>query len=351
MPENLTAAASDQFLPRSASHGGPALDVGSWLPERVNIVEVGLRDGLQNQDTVLSTDDKLALLDDLYAAGVREIQLTSFVRPQKVPQMADAEALCEAVLGAGDRFPEVEFSGLALNLRGVQRAAACGLKKVDLSLSASDSHSKRNAGMSIAEAEPRLLASIAAAKDAGLKVRGGVQCAFGCGATRADDRYYDEVVRLAASIAATGVSELALADSAGLADPLSVERLLVRVRAEIGDLPLVLHLHDTRGLALANVYAAMRQGVQRFDTAFGGLGGCPFISGASGNVATEDVINLLDGLGVGHGLALEQVCQVSEIASSKLGVDMPSVVYRLWQRQRLSGPRNAAAAKDVTAHA
>ena len=320
-------------------------DDANPLPGRVDLVEVGLRDGLQNQSRTLATADKLLLLDGLVAAGIREIQLTSFVHPDRVPQMADAEALCEAVLdgqerpasadgGSGGRFADVAFSGLALNLRGVQRLAAAGLQRVDLSLSASDSHGRRNAGMSREAAERHLLDAVAAAHDLGLSVRGGMQCAFGCGGEVADDAYLDEVVRLSASIAAAGVTELALADSAGLATPLDVERLLRRVRFEVGELPLVLHLHDTRGLALANFYVALRQGVTRFDTAFGGLGGCPFIPGATGNVATEDVVNLLDMLGVASGIDVDRVCSVSQAAESMLAVELPSTIYGLWRRTR-----------------
>lgn len=304
----------------------------SALPVQVDLVEVGLRDGLQNQPVTLTTAQKLDLLDGLVRAGVREIQLTSFVHPERVPQLADAEALCVAALGDA-RHEGVSFSGLALNLRGVQRAAAAGLRRVDLSLSASDAHSRRNAGMSLAEAERQLLTTVAAAHDLGLSVRGGVQCAFGCGADRADQRYEDEVVRLAARIAEAGVRELALADSAGLADPAAVERLLLRVRAACGELPIVLHLHDTRGLGLANLYAALRLGVTRFDTSFGGLGGCPFIPGATGNVASEDVVNLLGAMGVATGVDLGGLCLVSETAADLLGADLPSAIFALWRRQ------------------
>lgn len=321
----------------------------TWLPERVDLVEVGLRDGLQSQPRTLSTDLKLELLTGLLDAGLTRVQVASFVHPGKVPQMADAEVLVA-------RLPEREgvvYSGLALNRRGVERAAAAGLRYVDVSLSASEEHSRRNAGMGLAEAEEHLLATIAFARERGMGVRGGVQCAFGCGM---DDVPLERVVRLAARIAASGVEELAIADSAGLADPLSVERLVNAVKDAAPGVPLVLHLHDTRGLGIANLMAALRQGVTRFDTAFGGLGGCPFIPGATGNVATEDVASLLERMGVRTGVDVDAVCRVSARAKEALEAEMTSRIFALWERGQgaaaggpggspaASGPANGTAA-------
>jgi hydroxymethylglutaryl-CoA lyase len=267
---------------------------------------------------VLPTERKLALLRGLIDAGVRRIQVASFVHPVRVPQMADAEALCAGLPPA----PGVIYSGLALNRRGVERAAAAGLTHVDASLSASDPHSRRNSGMGLVEARDKLMDTIAEAQRLGLRVRGGVQCAFGC-----DDGPVplERVVELARAIAGQGVVELALADSTGVADPLQMERVLEAVTREVlepaGHLPLVLHLHDTRGLGLANVLTALQHGVTRFDTAFGGLGGCPFIRGATGNVATEDTVHLLDALGVASGVDLEGVAAVSAAAERWLRGD------------------------------
>lgn len=306
-----------------------------WLPERVELVEVGLRDGLQNQPRTLPTEVKLELLAGLLDAGLKRVQVASFVHPGKVPQMADAESLAEAL-------PEREgvvYSGLALNRRGVERAAAAGLRHVDVSLSASDAHSRRNAGMGLEEAERHLLATIALARELGLGVRGGVQCAFGCGM---DEVPLERVARLVARVAAAGVEELAVADSAGLADPVAVERVVAAVRAAAPGVPLVLHLHDTRGLGLANLMAGLRAGVTRFDTAFGGLGGCPFIPGAAGNVATEDAVNLLARMGVETGVDLDAVCRVSARAAEALGVTLDSRVFALWQRGRAAVPHGAA---------
>lgn len=324
-PPDATGAGSPS--PGSRRRSRAAEDRPSWLPGRVELVEVGLRDGLQNQPRTLTTAVKLELLEGLLDAGLRRVQVASFVHPGKVPQMADAEDLVRALPAREG----VVYSGLALNRRGVERAAAAGLRHVDVSLSASDAHSRRNAGMGLAEAEEHLLATIALARELGLSVRGGVQCAFGCGT---DEVPLERVARLAARIAAAGVEELAVADSAGLADPLAVERVVAAVREAAPDVPLVLHLHDTRGLGIANLMAGLRAGVTRFDTAFGGLGGCPFIPGAAGNVSTEDVASLLERLGVATGVDVAAVCRVSARAAEELGVGMDSRIYALWRRER-----------------
>lgn len=312
--------------PTSSSPSAAADARPAWLPKRVELIEVGLRDGLQNLPRTLATEHKLELLGGLLDAGLKRVQVASFVHPERVPQMADAEALCAAL----PQRQGVRYSGLALNRKGVERAAAAGLKHVDLSMSASEAHSRRNAGMGLEEAEAHLMSTIAAARGLGLRVRGGVQCAFGC--VEGDPVPLERVVRLAGAVAGAGVEEVAIADSAGTADPLRIERVIARVREVAGDIPLVLHLHDTRGLGLANLMAALRQGVTRFDTAFGGLGGCPFIPGATGNVATEDVAHLLAAMGVATGVDENAVCRVAARAKELLGEALPSRIFALWEK-------------------
>lgn len=324
----MTASAATRGPAGGASQASPS--VPAWLPDRVRLVEVGLRDGLQSLPVTLKTEEKLELLNGLLDAGLKRLQVVSFVHPKKVPQMADAEALVAAL-------PEREgvvYSGLVLNRRGVERAAASGLQHVDVSMSASEEHSRRNAGMSLADAEEQLLSNIALARELGLRVRSGVQCAFGCGM---DDVPLDRVVRLAGRIVDAGVEVVAIADSAGRADPLRMERLISAVRAAVGDQPLVLHLHDTRGLGIANLMAGLRAGVRRFDTSFGGLGGCPFIPGATGNVATEDVANLFASMGVETGVDLPALLRVTARAKELLGVPMNSRVFEVWERGGLEG--------------
>lgn len=299
------------------------------LPTAVRLVEVGLRDGLQSVATTLPTARKLVLLEALLEAGLRHIQVASFVNPSRVPQMADAEALSVALRPLAGSYPDATFSGLALNLRGVERLAAAGLRHVDISLSASEPHSQRNAGMSIAEATRQITRSIHVALEFGLGVRAGVQCVFG--SASGEEVPVERVSQLATALLEAGAGELALADSAGLADPLSLARTVEHVRTAIGDVPLTLHLHDTRGLGMANFVTALRLGVRSFDTAFGALGGCPFIPGAAGNIGTEDAVHLLAALGIDSGVDLAGVARVTRLAEGWLAQHMPSSIYQLVQ--------------------
>lgn len=302
------------------------------LPDHVELVEVGLRDGLQSQRRTLPTRLKLRLLEGLLDAGIARVQVASFVHPDKVPQMADAEALCAAL----PRRDGVVYSGLALNRRGVERAAAAGLTHVDLSYSGVDAHSRRNAGMPLAEAEAHVLATIRLARGMGLAVRAGLQCVFGC--LGEPGPATDRLRSMAERLVEAGAEELALADSAGNATPVQVEAALEALADLTPRVPLVLHLHDTRGAGLANLVTGLQHGVRRFDTAFGGLGGCPFIPGATGNIATEDTAHLLHGMGVDTGVDADVIAAVSALAEEALGVELPSRLYGLWKRRRESEP-------------
>ncbi len=318
------------------------------LPGSVRLVEVGLRDGLQSVQQVLPTERKLELIRVLARAGVTNIQVTSFVSPSRVPQMADAEQLCTRLPEVLERHPEVRFSGLALNPRGVERLAQAGLSSVDLSLSASEPHSRRNTGMGVKEAEQKIAGGVAAAKEIGLHVRAGVQCVFG---SEPGERVpVGHVVALASTLVQAGAAELALADSAGLADPQSLATVITEVQDVLGTTPLTLHLHDTRGLGMANLVTALRLGVTSFDTAFGGLGGCPFIPGAAGNVGTEDAVHLLDRLGVRTGIDIAAVARGSSLVEEWLGVAMPSRMYQAMSPHRVGagnpGHKEAPLAAD-----
>ncbi len=299
----------------------PFLDA---LPPRVEIVEVGPRDGLQ-REPVLSTEAKLILIQGLVDAGLRTIQVTAFVHPRWVPQMADAEEVCR-------RLPRVEgvvFTGLALNLRGVERAVeAGGIQAVDVSVSANEDHSRRNANRGVDQALAEMAQMVALARSHGLQVRGGIQCAFGY--RRPDDVSAERVRELADAILAMGVDQLAVADSAGLADPRTVVHRVGPLVERARPVPVVLHLHDTRGMGLANLLAGLACGVQAFDTAFGGLGGCPFIDGAAGNIATEDTVHMLHRMGIATGVNPVRVAQVSLQARGLLGrEELPSKIATL----------------------
>ena len=253
----------------------------------VVLEDQSLRDGLQFEQKILTLDEKLSLYRLLAAAGVKRIQVGSFVHPKVVPQMADTEDFIQTVR---DESPGVLISALVLNDRGLERALKCGLGHLSMSSSASYSHSLKNVKRPAAEAFAGLLELIRQAQAAGLQVRAGIQCAFGCvyeGAV-AEDR----VIEMAGRLAETGANELNLADTTGMANPLQVRRLVAKTRAAVPHLPISIHLHDTRGLGLANMLAAYEAGVNIFDVSAGGLGGCPFVKGASGNVAAEDAVNL-----------------------------------------------------------
>jgi len=276
------------------------------LPETVILTEVGLRDGLQSVAELVPSEAKLDAIQKLVDAGLKQVQVTSFVHPKWVPQMADAEEVCAGLPETED----VVFSGLVLNAKGVERASAAGLKRVDASISTSDTHSRKNANMGLDEALEHLKKMVALAIDAGMEVRGGLQSVWGC----VYDGYPpdERIVDMVSEVIDMGVIALSLADSTGMANPNSIKQALEKALPLCQDTPVVLHLHDTRGLGIANVVAAMEMGVDQFDTALGGLGGCPFIKGATGNIATEDTINLMNEIGIDTGVDLSKVAQTSK---------------------------------------
>lgn len=298
--------------------------MSTW-PPKATLVEVGPRDGFQAEAVPIPTDLKVWAIDALVEAGVRQIQVASFVHPERVPQMADADAVCARIA----RPPGVTTSGLALNVRGVERAALAGVDAVDVSISTNDAHSRRNANRSLAEARAMLADMIRVGREAGLEVRAGLQCVWGCGADGATS--LDRVRQQAEELLAEGVDQLSLADSTGEATPVSLERVLdvVAPLAEAAGVPVALHLHDTRGAGLANVATALRLGVTHFDTAFGGMGGCPFIPGATGNIPTEDTAAMLHGMGIETGIDIAAVAIVSRRLEQHVGHSLSGRVYSL----------------------
>jgi hydroxymethylglutaryl-CoA lyase len=297
--------------------------VQNGYPLRVTLFEVGPRDGFQFEKTLIPTDLKLEMVQGLVAAGLRNIQVTSFVNPRKVPQMADAEELVRRL----PKDPAVCFSGLVLNRVGLERACKSGLQAVEISVSASDSHSRRNTGMPLTVAVAQGQELIRTAVREGLRVRASVQCAFGC--VQEGPIAEDRVGQILAAFKASGAHSLALADTTGMATPPAIKRLLRRVLPATGTTPLTLHLHDTRGLGLVNLMAGLECGVTRFDTAFGGLGGCPFVQGAAGNIATEDTLYLLAALGVETGVDATAVARCSRRLAAFLGKTLAGKLYRL----------------------
>ncbi len=292
------------------------------FPKHVTLIEVGPRDGFQFEEKTVPTVLKLEIIMRLIDAGFKNIQVASFVHPGKVPQMADAETLLSSLAG----IPGVAFSVLALNMAGVQRAISSKLAHIEVSISASNRHSLNNTGMSADAALKMGLKMVALSKRHGMHVRAGIQCAFGSGYGEAISG--DQIAAMAKDLVTAGADELCLADTTGMATPLSIHQLLCSVRPMAGNLPIVLHLHDTRGLGLANVMTAMSCGVSHFDTAFAGMGGCPFIHGAAGNIATEDTLNLLASLNIETGLNLSKVAACSRDLDVFFGKHFPGKLYR-----------------------
>ena len=293
------------------------------MPQAVTLVEVGPRDGFQFETRVVPTERKLAVIARLAAAGLKAIQVASFVNPARVPQMADAERLVRG-LPADDG---VAYSALVLNRRGLDRAMACGVRTVEISLSASDTHSRKNTGMDRDEALRQGLAMIDRAVRAGLHVRAGVQCVFGCVYEGRMDaaRTADIVCRFADH----GAHSLSLADTTGMASPPTIRETLETVLPLAGRLPMALHLHDTRGLGLVNLNAALQLGIATFDTALAGMGGCPFVAGAAGNIATEDTVHFLDTLGIRTGVDHRRVGAVSRDLETFFQKAFPGRLHRL----------------------
>ena len=291
-------------------------------PDFVEICEVGPRDGFQFESKLIPTDLKVDAVKKLIESGIPRIQITSFVHPSRVPQMADAEEVVRAV---GSGYGCI-LSGLALNVRGVRRAADSGLKFVDLSIATNEKHGFDNANMSVQEGIVHADEMISEAHDRDLSVQLNLQTVWGY--QNPGDTSIEQVVKMATHFANRGLESFSLADSTGMANPDSIRAVINAVR-EATDVPLVLHLHDTRGLAIANVVAALEMGITRFDTSLGGLGGCPFIPGATGNVATEDVVNLLDQLGIKSGIKNGSVAAISREMAAFLGRPLSGKMYKL----------------------
>ena len=292
------------------------------MTRTIEFVEVGPRDGLQNEAVLVSTADKVELIRRAIAAGVRRIEVASFVNPSKVPQMADAEA----VVAALGKPAGVTRIGLVLNQRGAERALAAGVDQLGAVAVASDEFGVRNQGQNSAESVAEAARIIVLAKDAGVSAQVTIAAAFGCPFSGAVDPAH--VVRVAKALAQAGPTEIALADTIGVAVPAEVTALVTAVRAAIAPLPVRVHFHNTRGTGIANVWAAVQAGASVVDGSIGGLGGCPFAPGAAGNVASEDVAYMLERSGIATGLNLAQLVECAHWLGGVMGKDMPSMLSK-----------------------
>lgn len=282
------------------------------LPKRVSIVEVGARDGLQNEQLV-STQAKVDLIESLVNAGVNRIEAGSFVSPKWVPQMADSAEVFAHI----NRQQGVCYSALTPNIQGLERAIAAGANEVAIFGSASESFSQRNINCSIDESIERFIPVIEQAKANNLAVRGYVSCTLGCPYEGEID--IKQVARVAAKFYQLGVYEVSLGDTIGVGTPIKAQRMVEAVAANIPVEALALHFHDTYGQALANIFACLDTGITTIDSAVAGLGGCPYAKGASGNLATEDLVYMLHGLGIHTGIDLNLLASAGETISQALG--------------------------------
>ena len=300
------------------------------FPQQVKVVEVGPRDGLQNEATPISADDKISLIEKLADAGVNYIESGSFVSPKWVPQMGTSAEVFEKV----NRLDGVTYAALTPNLRGFEGALAVNADEVAIFGAASESFSQKNINCSIEESLERFAPIMEAAKEANIKVRGYVSCVLGC--PYEGDIDPEQVALVAEKLFKMGCYEVSLGDTVGVGNPASVTKMLEAVSARVPVEKLAVHFHDTYGQALANIYAALQVGVSVVDSAIAGLGGCPYAKGASGNVATEDVVYMLNGLDISTGIDFNKLLQAGWFISDKLGRAPVSKVSNAYLAQEKS---------------
>lgn len=301
------------------------------LPARVRIREVGPRDGLQNEDVVLSTAEKLRLIDMLGASGLREIEVGSFVRPQNVPQMADTAELFAALR----RRPGVVYSAIAPNVTGARRAVESGADAVQVFLSASESHNRSNVNMGVEQSLAGVADMAEIVRSAGRPFDAVLSVAFGC--PFEGDVPIERVLELCARLLDLGAQQLTLGDTTGMGHPALVQRVVLAFRERFPRQGLRLHLHSARGAGLANIFAALQVGVAEFDSSVGGVGGCPFAPGAPGNLCTEDLTHMLHEMGVETGLDLPALMGAARTLEQMLGHSVPSQTIKAGICKHLTG--------------
>ena len=297
------------------------------LPSRISLREVGPRDGLQNEDPVPASA-KIALIDQLATTGVSRIEAVSFVKAEAIPQMADADEVWAAVT----KDPAIRYSALAPNLRGARRALDAGFTEVEAVVSASDTHNRKNVNRGTAQSLDEIAVMIDEAHQRGATLQVVVATAWGC--PYEGDVPVERVLAVAGRAVADGADAISFGDTTGMATPRRVRDLVGSFRSRHPDVPLNLHFHNTRGTGLANVLAALELGVDDFDASVGGLGGCPYAPGASGNIATEELVYMVEDMGVGTGVDLAAMIEAAAAAERIVGRELPSQVLRAGPRTR-----------------
>ncbi len=297
------------------------------VPPDVSVYEVSLRDGLQNENSTVPLSGKLRLLDALVAAGLRRIEITSFVSPKWIPQLADADELAAALLRPPARYAnDVMLSALCPNAVGLERAKRGGIREIAVFVSASESHNRRNVNKTIAETLAAFDTMLAVAREAGIRARGYVSTVWGC--PYEGDVPIETSLAIAQRLIEMGCYQVSFGDTIGAGTPRLTQAIMKRALSEFSVDAIAMHMHDTRGTALANILIGLELGVRHFDASVGGLGGCPYAPGAAGNVATEDLVYMLHGMGVSTGIDLERLVEASLAAGSIVGRRLPGKVHQ-----------------------
>lgn len=300
------------------------------LPSSVRIVEVGARDGLQNQPSAVSTAHKVELIERLCNTGIKHIEAGAFVSPKWIPTMADSDKVMELV----NRQDDVVYSTLTPNIKGMEAALDAKASEVAVFISATESFSKRNTNCSIAEALARAMPVISLAKENNIRVRGYISCVLGC-PWEGDDVNQSKIADFTAQLLEMGCFEVSLGDTIGRGTPGKVKSLIAEITKQSDVSQIAAHFHNTYGQALANIYAALEMGVSVVDSSVAGLGGCPYAKGATGNVATEDVLYMLNGLGIETGVDIDKIVDVASFIQDTLGISIDSNASRAIMTKRL----------------
>lgn len=312
------------------------------LVKKIRLCEVGPRDGLQNEKNIVSTEDKIALIDELSRAGFPVIEVGSFVSPRAVPQMADTDEVFKGI----EKKEGVEYRALIANVKGVERAIACGCTKVKLNVSASVAHNLANLNRTPAQSVAGFQAAVDRAKEAGIGISGSISMAFGSPWDR--EIPLKDVKDIVDAYLSVGIREISLSGASGMAYPTQVYSICTEMRRQYPQVDWWLHFHNTRGLGIANILAGMQAGFSQFDSSFAGVGGCPFVPGAAGNVATEDVVHLCEEAGVETGIDLDRVMEVGRRVAQLVGHSTDSYLLRAGKSKDLIRELPAGQIKNQT---
>jgi hydroxymethylglutaryl-CoA lyase len=302
----------------------------NW-PDAVRIREVGPRDGIQSESAQVATEDKIALIDALANTGLRFIEAVSFVSPKAIPNMADAREVWSGI----DRKESVFYSALVPNKKGAEVAAELSADGMQVFIAASDSYNLRNLRRTTKESIPHIKEAADVARSAGIPVEGTISTAFGC--PYEGDIPPERVVEVSRWMLETGVESISYGDTTGMGTPRRVRDVIEALRAELPEIELNMHFHDTRGTGLANVLTALELGVDYFDASIGGMGGSPYAAGATGNIATEDLVHMLDDMDIGTGVRLDELIEVARLAQGLITGELPSKMLKAGPRARVEG--------------